>query len=90
LIVVYLLMSVGALRGLSDHPNQAGLWISALVGIVITGAAIFGSFYKVTSPTLLAPCAALIWGAICLLYMFADKGLEQARVALPELRTHQE
>ena len=90
LIVVYLLMSVGALRGLSDHPNQAGLWISALVGIVITGAAIFGSFYKVTSPTLLAPWAALIWGAIGLLYMFAVKGREPARVALPELRTHQE
>jgi amino acid transporter len=90
LIVVYLLMSVGALRGLSDHPNKAGLWISALVGIVITGAAIFGSFYKVTSPTLLAPWAALIWGAIGLLYMFAVKGREPARVALPELRTHQE
>src|SRR5438094_275182 len=90
LIVVYLLMSVGALRGLADHPNKAGLWISALLGIVITLAAIFGAFYKVTSPTLLAPWAALIWGAIGLLYMFAVKGREPARVALPELRTHQE
>jgi amino acid transporter len=90
LIVVYLLMSIGALRGLADHPNQVGLWVSALVGIVITGAAIFGSFYKVTSPTLLAPWAALIWGVLGLLYMLAVKGREPARVALPELRTHQE
>jgi len=90
LIVVYLLMSVGALFGLSDHPNAIGLWVSAIVGIVITGAAIFGSFYKVTSPTLLAPWAAVIWFAIGLVYMFAVKGREPARVALAELRTHQE
>jgi amino acid transporter len=90
LIVVYLLMSLGALRGLSNHPNRIGVWISALLGIAITGAAIFGSFYKVTSPTLLAPWAALIWGALGLLYMLAVKGRQPASVALPELRTHQE
>jgi len=90
LIVVYLLMSIGALRGLANHPNQVGLWLSALLGIAITGAAIFGSFYKVTSPTLLAPWAAVIWGVLGLLYMPAVKGREPASVALQELRTHQE
>jgi amino acid transporter len=90
LLVVYLLMSLGALRGLSDHPKQASLWISAILGIAITGAGIFGSFYKVASPILLAPWSALVWGALGLLYMVAVKGREPASKALPELRTHQE
>ena len=33
--------------------------IAAVVAIVITAGAIFGSFYKVTSPTILAPWFAL-------------------------------
>jgi amino acid transporter len=90
LIVVYLLMSLGALRGLGNHPNKVGVWVSALIGIAITAAAIFGSFYKVTSPTLIAPWAALAWGVLGLLYMLLVKGREPASRALPELRTHQE
>ena len=90
LVVVYLLMSVGALRNFGQAEGRVGMIISAVAGVLITAGAIFGSFYKVTSPTLLAPWAALIWGAIGLLYMFAVKGREPARMALPELRTHQE
>jgi hypothetical protein len=33
--------------------------VSAVIGIVITGGAIFGSFYRVTSPTIVAPWLAL-------------------------------
>ena len=55
LIVVYLLMSLGAINGLKDDPHKVELWCSVILGIVVTGAAIFGSFYKVPSPTLLAP-----------------------------------
>jgi amino acid transporter len=90
LLVVYLLMSLGALRGLSDHPKQASLWISAILGIAITGGGIFGSFYKVTSPLLIAPWAAVVWLAVGLLLMAVVKGREPASRALPELRTHQE
>ena len=61
-------------------------WL-AIVGIVVTGAAIFGSFYKVPSPTLLAPWAALIWGALGFLYMLLVKGREPASDALADLRT---
>jgi hypothetical protein len=35
------------------------LTVSAVIGILITGGAIFGAFYKVTSPTILAPLFAL-------------------------------
>lgn len=59
LVVVYLLMSVGSLRSFASSGRRAGLVVSAVVGIVITGGVIFGSFYKVTSPTILAPWFAL-------------------------------
>jgi hypothetical protein len=50
------------------------------------GAAIFGSFYKVPSPTLLAPVYAFIWGAIGLVYMLIVQGREPASAALSDLR----
>ena len=66
---------------------SAGVIVAALVGIAITAAAIFGSFYKVTSPTLLAPWSAVIWFAIGLVYMALVKGREPASDALADLRT---
>jgi amino acid transporter len=59
LVVVYLLMAVGSLRSFARAPGRVWTVISAVLGIVITAAAIFGSFYKVTSPTILAPWFAL-------------------------------
>jgi amino acid transporter len=59
LVVVYLLMSIGSLRSFATSPHRARLIASAVIGILITGGAIFGSFYKVTSPTILAPWFAL-------------------------------
>ncbi len=90
LVVVYLMMSVGSILGLRDHPNRVGLWIAALVAIVVTGGAIYAAFYQVKSPTLLAPIYALVLFGIGLIAAIAFKGRQPARVALPELRTHQE
>jgi amino acid transporter len=90
LVAVYLMMSVGSLLGLRDHPNRLGLWIAALIGIAVTGGAIYGAFYQVKSPTLLAPIYALILFGIGLIASITFKGRQPARVALPELRTHQE
>jgi amino acid transporter len=87
LLVVYLLMSVGAFRGVGDDEGRIGLILAAVLGIAITAAAIFGSFYKVTSPTLLAPWSAVIWFAIGLLYMVAVKGRLPASRALSDLRS---
>jgi amino acid transporter len=87
LLVVYFLMSIGAFRGVGEDRATAGLIVAALVGIAITAAAIFGSFYKVTSPTLLAPWSAVIWFAIGLVYMALVKGREPASDALADLRT---
>jgi hypothetical protein len=59
LVVVYLLMAIGSLRNFAAAPGRAWLLISAVLAIVITAGAIFGSFYTVTSPTILAPWFAL-------------------------------
>ncbi|MDR2984047.1 MAG: hypothetical protein LBV34_04320, partial [Nocardiopsaceae bacterium] len=78
LVVVYLLMSVGALRNFGRRSDgRVRLIIAAVIGIVITGGAIYGSFYKVTSPTVYAP-----WGALALLVVgFASTFVLRARQA---------
>ncbi|HEX9520303.1 MAG TPA: APC family permease [Streptosporangiaceae bacterium] len=59
LVVVYLLMSVGALRNFGRADGKVRLIIAAVIGILITAGAIYGSFYKVTRPTIWAPWFAL-------------------------------
>jgi amino acid transporter len=90
LVAVYLLMSIGALVGLRDHPNRIGVWIAAVLGIAVTAGAVYGAFAQVKSPTLLAPIYALVLFGIGLVASLLFKGREPARIALPELRTHQE
>jgi amino acid transporter len=58
--VIYLLISIGALRGLRSGEKQVQLYAAALVGGVVTAGAIYGAIYKVTSPTVWAPYTALI------------------------------
>jgi len=75
LVVVYLLMSVGSLRTFAVSERRASVMVSAAIGILIIGGAIFGSFYKVTSPTILAP-----WFALGLLVLdFASTWVLRAR-----------
>lgn len=58
LAVIYFLMSAGALRGLQGASRPAVNYLAAIVGLVVTAAAVFGSVYKVTKPTIYAPWAA--------------------------------
>ena len=88
LVVVYLLMSVGAFIGLRDHPNMAAVVVASLVGIVLTLAAIFGAFYKVPSPTVLAPWFALVWLAIGLVVTSLMRGRAPASEVLGDLRSN--
>ena len=57
LAMIYLLMCVGAVRGLSDHPKQWMVYLAAAIGILVSGAALFGSVYKVKAPIIWAPYA---------------------------------
>jgi amino acid transporter len=86
LVVVYLLMSVGSLRSFRHLPQRARALVSAVLGIVITGGAIFGSFYKVTSPTILAPWFALGLLAIGFASTWVLRGRRPASSRLAELR----
>jgi hypothetical protein len=85
LLVVYLMMSLGAIRGLAEDPARIRLALAIVLGVVITGIGIFGSFYNVTSPLLIAPWAALAWGALGMAYMLLVKGREPASQVLADL-----
>jgi amino acid transporter len=54
LACIYLLMSVGALRGLADHPKRWAVYLASAVGILVTAAAIYGSVYQVGAPIIWA------------------------------------
>jgi amino acid transporter len=57
---IYFLLCVGALRGLADHPKRWAVVLAAIVGMVVTGAAIFGAIYKTTSPISYLPYVAVV------------------------------
>lgn len=59
MVIVYLLLCVGALR--RPHGGGALLPVAAVVGVLISAGALFGSVYKVTAPTIWAPWLSLIW-----------------------------
>lgn len=86
LAVVYLVLSIGGLFGLTDSQGRGGVVVASLVGIVVMAAAIFGSFYKVPSPTVLAPIYVLAWGVLGLLYMLVVRGRARASESLSDLR----
>jgi amino acid transporter len=81
LAVIYLLMSVGALRGLRDHERQWAVWLAAIVGIVVTAGAIYGSIYKVAKPTIYAPYAAIAILLIGLIVAFVRAGKNGSHAA---------
>jgi len=87
LVVVYLLMSVGSLRTFAGSQRRVSLIVSAVLGIVITGGAIYGSFYKVTSPTILAPWFALGLFVIGLASTWILRARESASTHLADLTT---
>ena len=81
IVVIYLLISVGALRGLQDHPKKWALYIASLVGFIVTGAAIYGAIYKVTAPTVYAPYAAVV---ILIVGLIAAAVMPKAPTGLPD------
>jgi amino acid transporter len=85
LVVVYLLMCVGSLRTFATSRRRVSIVVSAMAGIVITGGAIFGSFYKVTSPTIEAPYYALALLCIGFASTFLLRARESASTQLPDL-----
>ncbi|MEW2397975.1 APC family permease [Streptomyces sp. NPDC046862] len=69
MMVVYLLLSVSAVRGLRDAGSRVKVWIAAGVGTALTVSAVFGAIYKVSAPTVWAPYLALATLAVALVVM---------------------
>jgi amino acid transporter len=85
LVVVYLLMAVGSLRSFAASPGRVRLVASAVIAIAITAGAIFGSFYKVTSPTIYAPWIALAVLVIGFASTFVTRASRSASSELSDL-----
>jgi amino acid transporter len=85
LVLIYLLLAVGAIRGLRDHPRRWAVLTAVIVSLLVTGGAIFGSIYKVTSPTVLAPYAAIGWFVVGLVVAMLVRGRPQASHAVAGL-----
>ena len=85
LVLIYLLLAVGAIRGLRDHPRRWAVMLAVIVSLLVTGGAIFGSIYKVSRPTVLAPYAAIGWFIVGLVVALIVHGRPQASHAVPDL-----
>jgi amino acid transporter len=84
LVVVYLLMCIGSLHSFAAARHRARLALAAAVGIVITGGAVYGSFFRVTKPTIYAPWVALALLAIGFASTFVRHGRQPARTRLAD------
>jgi amino acid transporter len=85
LVVVYLLMAVGSLRSFASSPGRIRLVVSAVIAIAITAGAIYGSFYKVTSPAIYAPWIALAVLVIGFASTFVTRARRSASSELSDL-----
>jgi len=90
LVVVYLLMCVGSIRSFLFKPGRVLAVLAAVVGIAITGGAIYASFYKVSKPTIYAPWAALGVLVVGIVIAFATKGRTPAAMHLEDLAVNPE
>jgi len=84
LVVTYLLMCVGSLRSFAAARHRVRLAVAAAVGIVITAGAIYGSFFKVTKPTIYAPWVALALLAIGFASTFVLRARQPASTRLAD------
>ena len=85
LALIYLLLAVGALRGLRDHPRRWAVVLAVVVSLLVTGGAIFGSIYKTSTPTVIAPYAAIGWLVVGLIVATFVRGRPQASHAVADL-----
>jgi amino acid transporter len=85
LAAIYLLLCVGALRGLRDHARFPIVILTAVVGIVVTGAAIFGAIYQVPAPTIYAAYGVGIVFVIGVVLALIAKGPQTAHTSFDDL-----
>jgi amino acid transporter len=85
LALIYLLLCVGALRGLRNHPRFPIVVLTAVVGILVTGAAVFGAVYQVPAPTIYAAYGVAGIFLIGVVLALVAKGPQTAHTSFDEL-----
>lgn len=85
LTFIYLLVAIGALRGLSDHPSKAKLYLAVAVSVVVTGAAMWGAWFQVPAPTVWVVWTAIVLFLIGLLLSFVMPGPQTPHTSFDEL-----
>jgi amino acid transporter len=85
LVVIYFLMTLGAIRGLKDHQNKVLLFLTILVSLAVTGGAIFGAWYLVPEPTVWTVYAALGLLVLGFILSFVFPGKQTAHTSFDEL-----
>lgn len=85
LAVIYLLLCIGAVRGLRSHPSRAKVWLAVAVGVAVTLAAVFGATYQVAAPTIWAAYAVAGVFLVGLALAFAVPGVQTAHTSYQEL-----
>ena len=73
IVVIYLMISVGAVIGLQGHSKMWAVYLASAVGFLVTVAAIYGAIYKVAAPTKWAPFSAIAILIIGVIVSFALK-----------------
>lgn len=84
LTVVYFLMCAGALRGLKDLGVKATL--ASLVGMAVSGGAVFGGVYKQGHPFDKVWMTAVVWAILGAVVLSVFRGRAHASDVLQDLR----
>jgi len=87
---IYLLVCIGALRGLRGSEKYGLIVVAAIVGIVITAAAVFGAVYQVPAPTIYAVYGVALTFIVGLVLAFIVKGSVRQTTTFDELASSEQ
>ena len=85
LALIYLLVALGAIRGLADHPKKGLLWLAIIVSVAVTLAALWGAWYQVPAPTSWVVPTTIVLFVIGLLLAVIAPGRQTGHTAFDEL-----
>ena len=85
LAFIYLLVSVGAIKGLADHPDKWKVYLAVTVSVVVTVGAMFGAWYQVPAPTVWVVWAAIGLFVLGLVLAFLMPGRQTPHTSFDEL-----
>jgi len=85
LAFIYLLVSVGAIKGLADHPDKWKVYLAVVVSVLVTVGAMFGAWYQVPAPTVWVVWTAIGLFLIGLVLSFVMPGPQTPHTSFDEL-----